>query len=232
MSILVRTFGSTIHVSYLTSTHRTGLTGDGHPWIAGNLWYSRLSTSGLLTGSQGINNSRSGGCLVVELCCGRHGSRSCRHRRRRRSWGHKAARGSSILMMVSQCVINHRISSRRGNISRETCGVPTGLVTASGGINSRCSRQGCTRCSWRPKTWDHAWCGPKSSSRYSLMLLMMMMGCSHRNVRIHAWGGARRRWCGSWTSWVLRTWARRTRGVVLSVINCRRRNSRRGQTGL
>lgn len=176
----------------MTERRETRLTGDGHPWVPGYVRDARLAAGGLLAGRQGVDDGRRGGCLVIELCGGRHGGGGGGDGGRGGRGGDQAARRSAVLMMMAEGVVDHRVRGGGRDVSGEAGGVAAGLV-ARRGVDGRGSGQRGAGGRGRAESRDHAGRGAERGRGDRLLLLMVMMRRRRRHVRVHARGACRRR---------------------------------------
>jgi hypothetical protein len=192
-----------------------GLTSDRHPGVSRDV-RDRLAgrrCPGLRARSQRISGGWGSSSLMIELRRCSHWCRCCRHWASRR---HSRSSGS-ILMMMPQSIINHRIWGR--HVAGQSRSVSARFICHR--IYSSCRRQSCRTCRWRcewPRYHGTRSCGRscESSCRDGLLLLMVVVSGSCWHVRVHSatyscrrdysrgrrWWRVVRRW-GCWWGWML-----------------------------
>jgi len=170
-----------------------GLTSDGHPWIPRYVRDPGLARGGLLAGGQGIDDGRCSSRLMIELRRRCHGCRSGRHGRGSRRGGDEATRGSAILVMVTEGIVNHGVGRCGCHVTGEAGRVTARLVAGGRGVHGGGSGESRAGCRGGAETGHHAGRGAERGGCDRLLLLMMMMRRRGGHVGIHAGRGACRR---------------------------------------
>lgn len=159
------------------------LTCNGHPRIPR---YIRQRLAGgrrprLLARRERIHNGA--GRLMVELCSDGHGRGGGTHRASRCRY---SRRGRPILMMMSQCIVDHGVCWR--HITRQPSRIPARFIRGGidGGCRRQCSTTG-TRRAGREGTGYHGRGGSRvEGGRRHRLLLLVVVVSGGRHVRIHS----------------------------------------------